>query len=168
MPSYSTGAMNLMPIPAIVLAFVAVSCTSPPPEIAVPENPVPPKSKPVSIERGAVKKGSYTGIGLEDFYPMQQSGDVLIYDVRDPYFYKIDHIPGAVNWPSKRYNEEIQKRDLEIQSARNSGTRVVLYCSNLGCPEARNVAKKLTHRGYDVCVLSMGIDSWRSAGLPLE
>jgi len=150
-----------------ILALLFVSCVSPPPEIVVPKDPEPPKSKPARIERGTVENGASTGIGMEDFYPMQQSGDVLIYDVRDPYFYNIDHIPGAVSWPAKKYEEEIQQRDIEIQKARNAGTRVVLYCFNLGCPEARNIAKKLTRRGYDVCVLSMGIDSWRNAGLPM-
>lgn len=122
----------------------------------------------MKIAFGTEEKGKSTGIGMDDFYPIQQSGDVLIYDVRAPYFYNIDHIPGAVNWPYTKYEEEIQKRDIEIQKARNAGTRVVLYCFNLGCPEARNVAKKLTRRGYDVSVLTMGIDSWRDAGLPME
>ncbi len=134
----------------------------------MPKDPVPPKSKPVKIPVGSVEKGKSTGLGLDDFYPLQMSGDVLIYDVRDEYFYNIDHIPGAVNWPSKKYESQIQQRDLEIQKARNTGIPVVLYCFNLGCPEARNVAKKLTRRGYNVSVLTMGIDSWRNADLPMN
>ena len=141
---------------------------STPPAFVAPKDPEPPKSKPMKIAVGTEEKGKSTGIGLDDFYPIQQSGDVLIYDVRVPYFFNIDHIPGAVNWPYTKYDEEIQKRDIEIQKARNAGTRVVLYCFNLGCPEARNVAKKLIRRGYDVSVLTMGIDSWRDAGLPME
>ena len=159
---------SLLKISPLAIAIALASCVSTPPPIAAPKNPEPPKSQTVKIERGTVEHGTSTGIGLEDFYPIQQSGNVLIYDVRDPYFFNIDHIPGAVNFPAKNYEDEIQKRDLEIQKARNSGTRVVLYCFNLGCPEARNVAKKLTRRGYDVCVLSMGIDAWRNAGLPME
>jgi rhodanese-related sulfurtransferase len=107
-------------------------------------------------------------MGLDEFYPLQLSGDVLIYDVRVAYFYNIDHVPGAVNWPYTKYEEEIQQRDIEIQEARNAGKPIVLYCTSLLCPEARNVAKKLTRRGYNVSVLSMGMDSWRDAGLPVE
>jgi rhodanese-related sulfurtransferase len=57
---------------------------------------------------------------------------------------------------------------VEIQKAQNEGKKVVLYCFNLGCPEARNVAKKLTRRGYSLKVFSSGIDTWRDAGLPME
>lgn len=145
-----------------------VSCAESPPEVVVPEDTEPPKSKPVKIPVGTEEKGKSTGLGLDDFYPLQQSGDALIYDVRVPYFYNIDHIPGAVSWPYTKYDEEIQQRDIEIQKARNAGKPVVLYCFNIGCPEARNVAKKLTRRGYDVSVLTMGIDSWRDAGLPMD
>jgi rhodanese-related sulfurtransferase len=30
------------------------------------------------------------------------------------------------------------------------------------------IAKKLTWRDYEIHVLTMGIDSWREAGLPVE
>jgi hypothetical protein len=44
----------------------------------------------------------------------------------------------------------------------------VVYCFNLGCPDARSVAKKLARRDYVVHVFGAGIDTWRTAGLPLE
>ncbi|MBG7608312.1 MAG: hypothetical protein IZT59_09835 [Verrucomicrobia bacterium] len=148
---------------------MTVSCAGTPPEVVAPRTDTePPKSKPVKIPVGTEEKGKYTGIGMGDFYPLQQSGDVLIYDVRGAYFYNIDHIPGAVNWPHTKYQEEIQQRDLEIQKAQNAGKKVVIYCFNQGCPEARNVAKKLTRRGYSLSVFSAGIDTWRDAGLPME
>lgn len=126
------------------------------------------KSKPVKMPPTNRKPGSSKGIALDDFFALHQSGKALVYDVRDPYFYTIDHVPGAVNWPAKQYDAQVQRRDFEIQSAIKEGKQIVLYCFNLGCPEARNVAKKLTRRDYDVRVLTMGIDSWRDAGLPLE
>lgn len=151
-----------------VAALLMVSCAESPQQTVVPKEPEPPKSKPVQIPVGREEKGKSMRMGLDDLYPLQQSGDVLIYDVRAAYFYNIDHIPGAVNWPYTKYDEEIQQRDIEIQEARNAGKTVVLYCTSLLCSEARNVAKKLARRGYDVSVLTMGIDSWRDAGLPLN
>lgn len=127
-----------------------------------------PQSKPVKMPPTNRKLGSSKGIGLDDFFALQQSGKVLIYDVRAPYFYEIDHIPGAINWPYTEYEAEVRQRDIEIQKAIKNGKPVVLYCFNLGCPEARNVAKKLSRRDYDVRVVTMGIDSWREAGLPLD
>lgn len=154
---------------ALAFLVAVVSCAEPPPEIAAPlTDPKPPKSQPVEIPVGTVDKGKSTGMALDEFYPLQASGDALIYDVRVPYFYNIDHVPGAVNWPHTKYEEQIQQRDIEIQEARNAGKPIVLYCTSLLCPEARNVAKKLTRRGYDVSVLTMGMDSWRDAELPVE
>ena len=127
-----------------------------------------PQIKPVRIPPTNRKLGSCEGIALDDIFALTQSGKPLIYDVRDPHFYAIDHIPGALNWPSKHYDVQVQRRDLEIQAAIREGKQIVLYCFNLGCPEARNVGKKLVRRDYDVRVLSMGTDSWREAGLPLE
>lgn len=127
-----------------------------------------PRSKPVKMPPRLENDGSSTGISIDDLFILQQSGGALIYDVRTPHFYGIDHIPGAVNWPHNQYEAQVQKRDIEIQTALNSGKKVVLYCFNTFCPEARNVSKKLVRRDYDVHVFTSGIDSWRDAGLPLE
>ena len=128
----------------------------------------PPHSKPVKMPPTNRKLGSSESIAFDEFFAAQQSENVLVYDVRVPYFYGIDHIPGAINWPYTQYEDQVQQRDIEIQKALKKGKLVVLYCFNLGCPEARNVAKKLSRRDYDVRVFNSGIDSWREAGLPLE
>jgi hypothetical protein len=125
-------------------------------------------SKPKFIPSTHTSKGESTGIGLDGLFQLQQQGNVLIYDVRVPYFYQIDRIPGDVNWPYTDYAAQVQARDIEIQKALQSEKKIVVYCFNLGCPEARGVAHKLARRDYPVSVLSMGIDSWRSAGLPME
>lgn len=161
--------------PLLLLAVCAAlnSCADVPPE---QEPPVPaalaedakPKSKPVRMPPTNRKSGSSEGMAMDDFFAVQQSGNALIYDVRDPYFYAVDHIPGAISWPHTQYEEQVQRRDIEIQKALKEGKQVVLYCFSLLCPEARNVAKKLSRRDYDVRVLTTGIDSWREAGLPLE
>lgn len=126
------------------------------------------KSKPLKTPPRVEKLGKTSGMGIQELYPLQQSGDVLIYDVRVPYFYAIDHIPGAINWPYNQYQEQVQMRDIEIQKAQAEGKKVVLYCFSLTCAEARNVAKKLSRRDYEIYVLTMGMDSWREAGLPVE
>ncbi len=107
-------------------------------------------------------------MNVEELYVLQQSGNVLIYDVRLAYFHAIDHIPGSINWPHTDYEAQVQRRDIEIQNALAVGKKVVIYCFNIGCPEARNVAKKLARRDYVIHVFGAGIDTWRTAGLPLE
>lgn len=149
----------------LLFAMGAASCSRPPAPAPVVEKP---HSKPKTIPSTHKSTGDTTGIGLDELFKLQQSGNVLIYDVRVPYFYQIDHIPGSVNWPYTDYAAQIEARDIEIQKALQSGKKVVVYCFNFGCPEARGVAHKLSRRDYKVSVLSVGIDSWRSAGLPVE
>ncbi len=148
-----------------LFAFGMASCSPPPAPVLVAEKP---HSKPKTIPSTHKSTGESTGIGLDELFKLQQSGNVLIYDARVPYFYQIDHIPGAINWPYTDYATQIEARDIEIQKALQSGKKVVVYCFNLGCPEARGVAHKLSRRDYQVSVLGVGIDSWRAAGLPME
>jgi rhodanese-related sulfurtransferase len=148
----------------LTVALLIAGC-APPTAPAIIEKPV---AKPNKIPSTYVSKGKSTGIGLEEFFGLQQSGNVLIYDVRVPYFYGIDHIPGAVNWPHTDFDAQIVTRNEEITQALKSGKRVVFYCFNLGCAEARSVARKVARRDHNVSVLGTGIDGWREAGLPVE
>lgn len=147
------------------MACFLVSCTPPTKPLPVVEAP---QCKPLKIPSTHKSSGAAKDMGIEELFMLQQSGNVLIYDVRVPYFYQIDHIPGAINWPYTEYAAQVQTRDLEIQKALKSGKKVVVYCFNLGCPEARGVARNLARRDYQVSLLNMGIDHWRSAGLPME
>jgi rhodanese-related sulfurtransferase len=127
-----------------------------------------PFSKPVKMPPKVKILGKVSGMELDEFFALQESGGALVYDVRNAYFYGIDRIPGALNWPHSDYEAQVQQRDLEIQRAFKEGKKVVLYCFNASCPEARNVARKLARRDYEVHTFSAGIDEWREAGLPLE
>ncbi len=152
----------------LVCALAFVSCAKPEtkPTEVVKEAEI--KSKPLKTPPRVKKLGKSTGMGIEEFYTLQQSGDVLIYDVRVPYFYAIDHIPGAINWPHDKYEEQVQMRDIEIQKAQAAGKKVVFYCFGITCTEARNVTQKVARRDYEIYVFTMGINAWREAGLPLE
>lgn len=157
-------------LPALI-ATLLVSCETQKPMAETPTVPPPtaePQSKPVKMPPTNRKLGDIESIDVEELFALQQSGKALIYDVRVPYFHNIDHIPGSINWPHTDYDAQVQKRDIEIQKALAQGKKVVVYCFNIGCPEARNVAKKLARRDYVIHVFGAGIDTWRTAGLPLE
>ena len=162
--------MNRNFISLILLGFALAFASCAKPETKPPVKPqeVEIKSKPLKTPPRVKKLGKSTGMGLEEFFQLQQSGDVLIYDVRISYFSAIDHIPGAINWPHDKYEEQVQMRDIEIQKAQAAGKKVVFYCHGITCTEARNVAQKVARRDYQVYVFSMGINAWREAGLPLE
>lgn len=170
--SKNSGLWSVCLFAICVFGMVSVSCVREsipvaPVEPSVKKAPVEPQVKPVKMPPTNRKLGKVEGIDLEELYALQQSGEVLIYDVRAPYFYGIDHLEGAVNWPMEAYDAEVQKRDVEIQKALAAGKKVVVYCFNLGCPDGRSVAKKLARRDYTIHVLGSGIDAWRLAGLPL-
>lgn len=164
------------PLPKIAVIFfltaaLLASCAPQEPmaeKTASSQTTVEPHSKPVKMPPTNRKLGASESIDLDELFQIQQSGNVLIYDVRHPYFYAIDHIPGSINWPHTEYDAQVQRRDIEIQKAQAEGKKIVIYCFNLGCPEARNVAKKLARRDYVIHIFGAGIDTWRTAGLPLE
>ncbi len=156
---------NLMAAVACVLAFA--SCAKPQPKPTEKPQEVEIKSKPLETAPQLKKAGKSTGMGIDEFYTLQQSGEALIYDVRVPYFYAIDHIPGSINWPHDKFEDQVEMRDIEIKKAQAAGKKVVFYCFGLTCAEARNVAKKVAKRGHEVYVFTMGINAWRDAGLPL-
>jgi rhodanese-related sulfurtransferase len=167
LPTKNEPMIHLRAVVLIISVLALASCAKP--ETKPPVNPQEAeiKSKPLKTPPRVNKLGKSTGMDMEEFYLLQQSGNVLIYDVRVPYFYAIDHIPGAINWPHDQYEQQVQMRDIEIQQAQAVGKKVVFYCHGITCTEARNVAQKVARRDYQVYVFSMGINAWREAELPL-
>jgi len=165
-PAHKIGIMKYALFAA--MTALASSCVREEPPPAPHVEKIAPHSKPLKMPPTNRKLGGVERITIDPFFQLQQSGNALIYDVRVPYFHAIDHIPGAINWPHTAYEEQVQQRDIEIQEALNSGKKIVVYCFNPLCPEARDVARKLARRDYVVHVFAAGIDTWREAELPLE
>lgn len=113
-------------------------------------------------------RGKITSISLTELFPLQQSGQVLIFDARPGYFYNLGHLPGAVSLPKMNCDAQITKREDEIKAALAAKKTIVVYCTNLLCPDARTVANHLASFGYSSSVLSGGWDSWKESGLPTE
>lgn len=147
------------------LALGAVSCVEPEPSIQAPATEAAPPSitKPVSAPSGKV-----TRIALGDLFPLQQAGEVLLYDVRPSFYHSLGHIPGSVNWPKSSYASQLPAREAEIRAAHAAGRPVVLYCTDFACPDARGVASQLAARGHSVKVLEGGWEAWKAGGLPTE
>ncbi|MFU8893377.1 MAG: rhodanese-like domain-containing protein [Luteolibacter sp.] len=146
-----------------IAALILCACTESPP-VEPPHNPGVPAGNPDATV-GTVP-GRVTRIALGDFFSLQQSGQVLVYDVRPAFFYSLGHIPGAINWPISTYSKQLASREVEIRKAVDAGNPVVLYCTDLACPDARNMATWLAARGHHIRVLEGGWDAWKSGGLP--
>ncbi len=113
-------------------------------------------------------RGTLTSISLSEFFALQQSGKVLIYDARLAFFYHLGHIPGAINLTKARCDDQVVAHEAEIKSALAHGRTVVVYCSGMTCPDARTVAIHISGFGYPVTVFGGGWDAWKEAGMPSE
>lgn len=105
-------------------------------------------------------RGEITSISFDDLFLRQESGRALVFDARLPLFYRLGHIPGAINMPLHKCNERINEMENEIKSALAEGKIIVTYCSGTTCPDARSLAQHFSERGYPVSVFSGGWDSW--------
>lgn len=147
-----------------ILCFSACS-TEPPPK------PVPPldlsKAKNVTPEptevKTPIKTGAITRMPLGNLYQLVQRNAALIYDVRPTLFYKIGHIPGAISFPQTHFKRDIAKHETNIQNANINHTPVVVYCTDLACPDALDIATRLAARGHNVSVLQGGYEAWKVA-----
>lgn len=133
------------------------------PETAAVVKPTEQATQPE--ERGP---GGVTRMPLGTLFHLQQANDVLLYDVRPGFYFRMGHIPGAVNWPRSAYSSQLTTREQEIQQAVAAGKKIVLYCTDLACPDARRVAYQLAERGHHVTVLEGGMEAWRAGELPVE
>lgn len=149
----------------LALAAGLASCAQPVAEAPVGKATAPtPKSKPVRMNG----RGKVSSISLSDLFALQQSGKVLLYDARPGFFYSLGHLPGAINLPKASCDEQIEKREAEIKAALAAHKTIVVYCTNLLCPDARTVAIHLAGFGYSSSTLTGGWESWKESGLPTE
>lgn len=124
------------------------------------------KAKPKPVRMNG--RGKVSSISLTEFFPLQESGKVLLYDARPRFFFSLGHIPGAINLPKDGCEPQIGKRESEIKVAIASKKTIVIYCTNLLCPDARAVATHLADHGYSSAVLSGGWETWKDSGMPTE
>lgn len=163
-------------LPALTLATL-VSCVPrdnqrtaviPPAETRTPAPEQPEKTESLAAPRQPALKGTATVMGLEKFFELQQAGRLLVFDARPSIIHAFGAIPGAINWPRSAFDNELATHEPEIRKARAEGKTVVVYCTDLECPDARAVAERLADLGYDSSVLEGGYAMWKESGLSLE
>lgn len=158
----------------VAFALGIVSC-APPGKEPSPAQPAVKKTTAPEKKEGGKKRpvrmngrGKVTSISIEELFTLQQSGNVLLYDARPAFFYGLGHIPGAISLPKNGVDDHIEKREAEIKAAVAANKPIVVYCTNLLCPDARTVAIHLASFGYSSSTLTGGWESWKDAGLPTE
>lgn len=155
--------LGFLPLPLVLLLS---ACSEPPPPPVPPLNPskaIAEKTEEKPQEPTPPKQGSLTRMPLGDLYQLVQSNAALIYDVRPSLIHKLGHIPNAISWPERRFLAEIDEHEPRIRAANEQNTPVVIYCTDLACPDAMNVATRLAKRGHNVSILQGGYEAWKIA-----
>jgi len=115
-------------------------------------------------EPSPIKAGEITVVSLDHLFGLKQTDQVLLVDCRSALFYRIGHIDGAINLPTKKLEKELPAIKPQLDAAVKAGQIIVVYCQNKKCPYAHTVAKKLSAHGYTVTIYRGGLDEWKSAG----
>ena len=87
-----------------------------------------------------------------------EAGDVAVLDVREPDEFAAGHIGPARNIPLGSLSEQASTIDRD---------RTLLVHCQTG-PRQTMAAAALEAAGYDVRLLSGGLEAWQAAGLPIE
>ena len=127
-------------------------------------SPAPEFKKPVNMNN----RGKVTSISMDQVFALQQSGKAMIFDARPAFFYQVSHIPGAVSLPKNNCDAVIHAKEADIKAALAEGKTLIVYCTNLMCPDARTVATHLSGFGYPASVFHGGWESWQEAGMPTD
>lgn len=106
-------------------------------------------------------------IDLEEFQQVATGGKAVVLDARAGTFYRLGHVPGALN---------LSREDFEHDYAALRGTLsaagkkpIAVYCTEPSCPDAQLVADALQKLGYgDLLIYPDGWEQWQAAGLPQE
>lgn len=166
-PVFATkGVARVFLLPCL-LTIAAMLCSCPEP----PKKPIPPldpskvieKDKPPETPALPASPGQVSRMPLGDLYQLTQNNAALIYDVRPAIFHKMGNIPGSISWPKASFDRDLTKHEPRIRAANTQNTPVVIYCTDLACPDALTVATKLAARGHNVSVLQGGYDAWKVA-----
>lgn len=153
---------------AVLFTTVCLSACSEPPEKPIPPLDLSkaPEQEPADSPEeptGPATPGTLTRMPLGNLYQLVQKNAAVIYDVRPGMFYKMGHVPGAISFPESDFDRDIARHEPRIRTANANNTPVVIYCTDLACPDALNVATRISARGHDVSVLQGGYEAWKIA-----
>lgn len=99
-------------------------------------------------------------VSREELAERMKDGLVTVLDVRPEDEFALGHVPGAINVPLDRLENEL--------AALGAGREVVAYCRGAYCVLSFEAVSKLRSKGIKARRLEDGMPEWIAAGLPVE
>ena len=98
-----------------------------------------------------------------DLYAEIVAGDknLVVVDARYPEAYAREHLPTAINLPSRQLDET-------TTAGLDRDALYVVYCWNESCHASTKTAQRLEALGFKVKELHGGLETWRKQGFPTE
>ena len=115
-------------------------------------------------EQRSIETGIRT-ITLEQLKERLASGEAVVVDARDPEYYDMGHIPGAINLPVHTFAESFPA----VQDRLGFEKPIIVYCEGYNCEMSDQLAQQLTGEGYfNILVYRGGIEEWTGSGQEVE
>ena len=105
-------------------------------------------------------KDAFEPVSVAELAGRIREGLVTVVDVRPSEEYAAGHLPGAINLPVSKIDEQLARlpRDREV----------VAYCRGPFCVLSYDAVAELRKRGLKARRLETGFPEWKVAGLPVE
>jgi len=149
--------MNRLSISSIALMIGAALAV---PSLALTQNVPPVVTQKIQAAQKQVKT-----IGMEEYRKVVENpGETLIVDVREPNEFAAGHVPGAINLPRGVLEFQIWKQ-VGFPANLDLGRSVILQCQSGN--RASLAAQSLADLGFThTTAVVMGLDDWQKAGHP--
>lgn len=99
-------------------------------------------------------------ISISDLQIKLENDDVMLIDVRPKEEFLSGHIHEAISIPLKELKEKSSELPVDKE--------IVAYCRGSYCVLAAEAVKLLKEKGFNVTLFKEDVNSWQSAGLPIE
>jgi len=109
--------------------------------------------------------GGFPAVSLTETVAAFARGEVLFLDARDPDFYKLGHIPGALNVPVREFERILP----EIRERLEAAPWLIAYCDGGSCEASVELTERLFMVGIDrISVFPGGLQQWEDSGQVVE
>ncbi len=114
----------------------------------------------------AESAAAFDQMNLEQVFAAVEEGQTLVIDARPPLFFKMGHLPGAINLPREQFQVAYLKYP---ELAQDKQRLLIIYCHSASCEDSKWVAKGLQALNHGkIVIFTEGWQAWQAAGQRVE